>query len=198
MTVQCSWPPFCVRTFTICCCPVLCKACTNLLHWSSDTSRSSKASFRLYTERSSERSSVYCLRVSTFSLRSWFNNPKSGSITFARSDFSLLMLAKMLATSSNSITYNNNSAYNTMQNVYIGPHLTTGTAECLTIIITSRHAHWNERRSELRQSTIKIHDWQPGRSYGQLHIHWQHMVFWRIQPVIHKTTHWKHLFHHKW
>jgi len=84
---------------TTCCWLLCCKAVTNLSHWSSDTSRSSKASFRLYTVLSL-RTSASCLRVNTSRLRSWSNNPKSGSMMFARSDFSLDMLAKMWAESS--------------------------------------------------------------------------------------------------
>ena len=37
------WPPFCVIKLTTWCWPVRCKAVRNLLHWSSDVSRSSTA-----------------------------------------------------------------------------------------------------------------------------------------------------------
>jgi len=92
---QCVWPPFCLTKFTICCWSVRCNATMNLSHWSCDTNRSSTASLLLYAALRSLRISSYCLRVSTSRLRSWSNNPKSGSMMSASSDFSLLMLDKM-------------------------------------------------------------------------------------------------------
>jgi len=106
-----SWPPFCVSKFMTCCWLVRCKAFTNLWHWSCDTNRSNMALFLLYTVLSLQTSANWG-RVSTPRLRSWSSNPKSGSMMFARSDFSLMMLDKIGCAVSRNIHTENDSQTN--------------------------------------------------------------------------------------
>ena len=86
-------PPFCFMKLTTCCCPVSCKACRNLTHWSSDVSRSSKASFLSYTV-SLWRTLFSCLWFRTRSLRRWSRSPKSGSTKSTSEDLSRVMADK--------------------------------------------------------------------------------------------------------
>jgi len=80
--------------FATCCWWVSFRAFRNLLHWSSVTSRSSKASLRSYTVVWL-RTLANCLRDKTSRLSSWSNNPKSGSMMLDSGDFKLLMVAVM-------------------------------------------------------------------------------------------------------
>jgi len=94
MTWLSFWPPFSLTKLTTCSWPVSCKACRNLTHWSSDVSRSSKASFLSYTVLS-VRTLASCPWFRASSMRRWSSSSKSGSIKSTSDDFGVLTADKM-------------------------------------------------------------------------------------------------------